>query len=87
MKYFLFSIITVVLFSSSIKEPLSNGNTTNLFPIDYRYSCEITCSGRGLTCLGVLDKTVYDGKTEKSKVLSKETISFCLQYPEESNPT
>lgn len=89
MNYFLALLFSLLLCSSTIRRsrPENNDSGSIFNPLNSRQLCEITCSRRGLGCLGVLEKTVYDGKTEKAKVLSRQSTMFCLQYPEEYNPT
>lgn len=88
MKYFLFSVFILMLFSSAIAPPfLSNGGKINFMPLKDKQICQMICASKNLACIGVLDKIVYDGETENAKILSKQTISVCLQYPEEFNPT
>lgn len=89
MNYFLALLFSLLLCSSTIRRsrPENDDGRTFFNPLNSRQLCEITCLSRGLVCLGVLEKTVYDGQTEEAKVLSRQYTTFCLQYPEEYNPT
>lgn len=72
-------IILLLLFlTSSIK----NQKQITNFVIDEYNQCAINCKMRGLRCFGIIERTVYDGKTELSKVLKKEVFGICSLYSE-----
>lgn len=82
MKYiFIISAILLVLTSSNKEK--KEVNTL----LNDRAICEIKCAMRNLPCLSVVEKIVYNGNTENSQILSKETFLVCLKYAEEYHPT
>lgn len=82
MKYiFMLTAILLTLTSSNKGKREVNAS------LDDRAICEIKCAMRNLPCLSVVDKIVYNGNTEKSEIVSKETFLVCLKYTEEYHPT
>lgn len=64
-------IVLLLLSSSSIK-------LNNLKPILNIYQqCKIDCKFRNSNCIGVFEKTIFDGTTELSPILKKEIFSVC----------
>ena len=83
MKYIYGILGLIVLISTSTKLTKKQSS----LPVDDRIMCEVECASRNLPCLSVVDKIVYEGSTEKSQIISKQTFFVCFKHTEESYPT
>jgi hypothetical protein len=75
IKYIIFiSLILLIPFASkkiAVKE------------IDKRFVCMNHCNLHGLQCYGYIEKSIYDGNDEKSKLLNQEEYMVCFEPKEE----
>lgn len=79
MKHIWLLVIPFIL-NSSAKKVFKEAAVQDL-------TCETVCLRKGLYCLGVLEKKIYDGTEETDKVIFEETTPVCLLYRWKIDPT